>query len=419
MRTRPFWRGASPWLLLFSLTTRPAAALTLEDVRARALAASPELESGASEIRAREAHARQAGLLPNPELRTDVENVGGSGDRESFEETETTLRLSQRIELGGKRGKRRRVAELGQTLAGWDLEATKLAVVANATKAFAHALAAEARLRLADELAATARRSADAVATRIRAGGAPPAEGARARVASAQSEITRQRAARAVASTRRQLAATWGDTDVGARLEGRPEHLPPLPALPDLEARLDATPDLARWTTEVDERTSTMALEEAGRIPDVTVGAGGRHFSDNDDTAFVFELSVPLPVFDRNQGAIAEAAHRLEKARADRDAAARRARTTLASAWSELAAAHDQAKSLRDGVVPAAARALDDVRAAYGQGALSFDDVLDAQRTLFELRIEYVDALETVHVQTAEVERLIGGPIRPQEGGDR
>jgi outer membrane protein, heavy metal efflux system len=410
MRTRSFVRGPSPWLLLF-LTIQPARALTLDDARARALAASPELESGASEVRAREAHARQAGLPPNPELRTDLENVGGSGDRESFEETETTVRLSQRIELGGKRGKRRRVAELGQTIAGWDLEATKLAVVANATKAFAHALAAEARLRLADDLAATARRSADAVATRIRAGGAPPAEAARARVASAQSDIARGRAARQVASTRRQLAATWGDADVTARLEGRLDHLTPLPALPDLEARLDATPELARWTTELDERTSTMALEEAGRIPDVTVGAGGRHFGDNDDTAFVFELSVPLPVFDRNQGAIAEAAHRLEKARADRDAAARSARTTLASAWAELAAAHDQATALRDAVVPAATRALEDVRSAYGQGALSFDDVLDAQRTLFELRVQYVDALESVQVQTAEVERLIGGPI--------
>jgi len=411
MSFRPFPRGASPWLLLFSLTTHPAGALTLDDVRTRALAASPELVSGESEIRAREAHARQAGLPPNPELRTDLENVGGTGDRESFEETETTVRLSQRIELGGKRGKRRRVAELGQALAGWDLEATKLAVVANATKAFAHALAAEARLRLADDLAATARRSAEAVATRIKAGGAPPAEAARARVASAQSDITRQRAARAVVSTRRQLAATWGDMDVTARLEGRLDQMSPLPTLPDLEARLDATPELARWTTELDERTSTMALEEAGRIPDVTVGAGPRYFSDNDDTAFVFELSVPLPVFDRNQGAIAEAAHRLEKARADRDAAARNARTTLASAWADLAAAHDQATSLRDAVVPAATRALDVVRAAYGQGALSFDDVLDAQRTLFELRVQYVDALEAVQVQTAEVERLTGGPI--------
>jgi len=407
----PSLRGASPWLLLFSLTTQPAGALTLDDVRARALAASPELASGASEVRAREAHAKQAGLPPNPELRTDLENVGGTGDRESFEETETTVRLSQRIELGGKRGKRRRVAELDQTLAGWDLEAAKLTVIAAATKAFAHALAAEARLRLADDLAATARRSADAVATRIKAGGAPPAEAARARVASAQTDITRQRAVRAVASTRRQLAATWGDVETTERLAGRLDVLSPLPTLPDLEARLDANPELGRWTTELDERTSALALEQAGRIPDVTVGAGGRHFGDNDDTAFVFELSVPLPVFDRNQGAIAEAAHRLEKARADRDAAGRTARTTLAGAWAELAAANDQATSLRDAVVPAAARALDDVRAAYGQGALSFDDVLDAQRTLFELRVEYVDALETVHVQAAEVERLTGGPI--------
>src|SRR5262245_55603092 len=98
----------------------PFAALTLADAHALVLARSPELASVASEVRARESHALQEGLLPNPELRTDLENVGGSGDREEFEETETTVRLSQRIELGGKRGKRRRVAELGHELATWD-----------------------------------------------------------------------------------------------------------------------------------------------------------------------------------------------------------------------------------------------------------------------------------------------------------
>jgi len=120
---------------------------------------------------------------------------------------------------------------------------------------------------------------------------------------------------------------------------------------------------------------------------------------------------VPLPVFDRNQGAVAEARHRLEKAHAEREAAVLAARGAVASAYAELAAAHEEAARLRDDVIPEARRAFDGARAAYRQGAFRVVDVLDAQRTLFDLRTDYVAALETFHVQAAEIARLTGAPV--------
>jgi cobalt-zinc-cadmium efflux system outer membrane protein len=422
MDMRLLLRGASLWLVLLHLPSIDAQStthhdvagrqLTLADARALALARSPELASVDSEVRARQAHAVQAGLLPNPELRTDVENVGGSGDRQGFEETETTVRLSQRIELGGKRGQRRRVAELGRALATWDVEARRLAVLAGVTQAFVRTLAAQERLRLAEELERLARRGIAAADVQVKAGGAPPVEAERARVAHARSDVARRRAERELDAARRRLAATWGGTDATfGRLEGDLERLGALPPLDALVARLDDSPDLARWTTELEERSTALALEEAGRIPDVTVGAGGRHFSDNGDTALVFELSVPLPVFDRNQGAVAEAVHRLAKARADRDVAGLGLRTALVSAYAELAASREQAVRLRDDVIPAARRSLDATADGYRKGAARFGDVLDAQRTLFELRGDYLAALETFHLQAADVERLTASPL--------
>src|SRR6185436_9199814 len=128
-------------------------------------------------------------------------------------------------------------------------------------------------------------------------------------------------------------------------------------------------PDVVRWGTDLEERRAAVAMEEAGRVPDVTVGAAGRHFSDNGDNALVFDLSVPLPIFDRNQGAIAEARHRLDKARAEREAAAASIRAAIAATRAELAAVHEQAVRLRDDVIPEAQRAFEGARAAYRQGA--------------------------------------------------
>lgn len=418
MHPQRFPRAIGSWVLTTSLLASPALAdspgersepLTLAKAFALVLAKSPELTASAAEVSAREARALQAGLVPNPQLRTEVENVAGSGTREGFEETETTVGLSQLLELAGKRGKRRRVAELGTDLAGFDHEARKRAALSATTKAFVRALAAQERVKLAAELEELARRGVDAMRTQVAAGASPGVEVSRARVTLGRSEVARHRAERELEAAGTALAATWGEDRLGARVvEGDlslPGLLPPLSAIQDDAA---AGPDIARWGSELEERRAVVALEEAARIPDVTVGAAGRHFSDNGDNALVFDLAVPLPVFNRNQGGIAEAHHRLVKARAERESAAASVRAAVAAAYAELAAAHEQATRLRDDVIPEARRAFDGARAAYRQGAFRTSDVLDAQRTLFELRTDYVAALETFHVQAAEVARLTG-----------
>ena len=421
MYAQLFPRALGSWVLTTSLLVSPAFGepLTLGQALALVLTKSPELAAFAAEVRAREAHALQAGLLPNPQMRAEVENVGGSGDRQGFEETETTVGLSQLLELAGKRGKRRRVAELEADLAGFDYETKKLAVLSAATKAFVRALAARERVRLAAELGEVATRGVDATSAQVAAGAAPSVELSRARVTRGRSEVALHRAERELAAAEVALAATWGDDRLGARdLEG--DLTPPrsLPPLGTIEAGALDGPDLVRWGTELEERRAAVALEETARVPDVTVGAAGRHFSDNGDNALVFDLSVPLPVFNRNQGGIAEAHHRLEKARAEREAAAAAVRAAVAAAYGELAAAHEQATRLREDVIPEAQGAFDGARAAYRQGAFRMVDVLDAQRTLFDLRADYVAALETFHVQAAELERLTGGSLsepRPTE----
>src|SRR5689334_6854758 len=78
--------------------TEPVGAVTLPDAIAAAFRGNPDLRVFSAEIRAREAATIQAGLRPNPALRAEIENVGGSGQRRAFQDTETTLLLSQLVE---------------------------------------------------------------------------------------------------------------------------------------------------------------------------------------------------------------------------------------------------------------------------------------------------------------------------------
>jgi cobalt-zinc-cadmium efflux system outer membrane protein len=98
----------------------------LRQALALALLQNPELRAFAWDVRAAEARTLQAGLRPNPELGLEVENIAGTGVLQGGQSAETTLRLNQVIELGGKRARRLQVAAVERDLAAWDYEATLL-----------------------------------------------------------------------------------------------------------------------------------------------------------------------------------------------------------------------------------------------------------------------------------------------------
>jgi cobalt-zinc-cadmium efflux system outer membrane protein len=132
--------------------------------------------------------------------------------------------------------------------------------------------------------------------------------------------------------------------------------------------------------------------------------------------ALVLSFSIPLPVVNRHQGAILEAQHRLAKAGEEGRAADVRVRTALATAYATLTAAFAEATTLRDAIVPGARRVLEATSEGYRQGKFSLLDVLDAQRTLFEARGQYIEALATYHKAVAEAERLLGGELATVTG---
>ena len=89
---------------------------------------SPRIQSLEAEIRARQAEAYQATLPPNPSFEFEAENFGGTGETNGFSGAELTTGLSQEIQLGGKRRKRTRVAQLEADSLQAELSRVKLSL---------------------------------------------------------------------------------------------------------------------------------------------------------------------------------------------------------------------------------------------------------------------------------------------------
>lgn len=387
----------------------PAGTLTLRQALSLSLMKNPLLAAFSWEMRAREAARLQASFLPNPDLDVEMENLEGTSGMKGTDAMETTIQLSQLVELGGKRAKRERVAALERDLAGWDYETRRLDIFTGATIAFINVLSSQEHLALAEEMAHLAEQVHITVSERVRAGKVSPLEETKAEVALSSSRIKAQRAKRSLTAAKSRLAAYWGGKSPRfEKVEGELDKLSPLPPFSQLADMASGNPDIARWAVEMESRRAALKLSKAGRIPDLTVSGGYRRINETDDNAFLVGVSIPLTIFNRNQGEIAEATHRLTKAEEERRAVEIEAQTALSEAYQRLSTAYNEAKALENKVLPGAQRAFDAASEGYRLGKFNFLDVLDAQRTLFEAKEQYIGSLEAYHTAVAEVERLIG-----------
>jgi len=229
--------------------------------------------------------------------------------------------------------------------------------------------------------------------------------GARAEAGLAEARIALTRAQAEAATARATLASLLGG-DTGFTLipadfalARAAEHAHDDPS--------DSTPDLARLTAARDRANAAVRVDRSLAWQNPTLSFGYRQFSaDDNEGALVAGVSIPLGVFDRNQGSVSRA--RAEQRRAEFDLEAGRRSLMREFAALERAIATDAAaiSATEDEVIPQAERALALAQDGYNRGAFSYLDVLEAQRALSDARQSRVDALRTYHNNEATLDRL-------------
>ncbi|ODU25153.1 MAG: hypothetical protein ABS95_01005 [Verrucomicrobia bacterium SCN 57-15] len=390
----------------------PTGALTLRQALALALAKNPELAAFSWDVRAGEARLLQAGLRPNPVVTFEPQDITGSGDYSGGGRSEITLQLGQLIELGGKRAARMRAAALERDLAGWDYETKRIAVFSQTAQDFLDVLREQQRLALAEETIRLAQQVVDTVTARVKAAATHAEEATKAEVALASVQIERDQIERALVAARQRLAANWSSAQPRfERAEGNLDSIAPIPALEQLSQKLAQNPELARWTTEISQREAALQLEKTKAKPDITVGGGYRRKEESGDDVAVLGVSIPLPLFNRNQGKIKEAEYRLARSQEEQRASEVRVTTALNQAYQALAAAQSEISALKQKVLPGAQSVFETVSEHYREARYSYLEVLDAQRTLFSARSQLLRSLTDYHRAVLAIERLIGEPL--------
>ncbi|MDE2441772.1 MAG: TolC family protein [Betaproteobacteria bacterium] len=376
--------------------------LTLELALDQALSRSPAIAAAIKEVQAAEGATRQAGVWRNPELSATVEDTRP-------ESRTTTITMDFPIELGGKRSARISAAEFATGVAAAELNHVRSNVRSHVIGAFFGVLIAQERTRLADSSVGIATRVADAVAKRVTAGKVSPVEETRARVDLAQAQLESVEAGSELQTARFALAAQLGDgAPAFETVQGDVTKPPIRPGFAELVSQLEASPTIAMGLLEVERRKALADVEKSKATPDFTLSLGNKRDASIGRNQAVIGFSVPLPLFDRNQGAILEASRRADKAHDELQVVRLQLLGELQDASNRLAVANTSLHALQSTVLPSAQQAYDAASKGFDAGKFGFLEVIDAQRSLLQARARYLNTLAAAYQAAATIDRITG-----------
>lgn len=380
--------------------------LTLGAAIQRSLADQPSLRAESFTVDALEHQAALDGLAPAPTIGADLENFGGTGDLSGIHSAETTLRLGQVVELGGKRE-----ARLARGLAEVERQQNvrylrQLDVAAETTRRYITLTRTQQQLALAERQLTLTRETEGAVRYRVDRGVAPEADQALAQIASVRADVALARAQSEFAGAQSALAAQWGEFEPGAiEATGDLLKLPDEPEFDALEARLANTPESTAFRLEANRIAADRAIAVAAARPDLSLSAGVRRLESLDDQGLLFSIAMPLGTRQRSSLAVARADSEQLALEARQQAAIIEVRQRLYARVQELRNARSEFQALSDRMLPAAEKALALTRAGYDNARYSVLQLTQAQAVLLQLQQERLTVAARYHQLLADIER--------------
>ena len=360
--------------------------VALPEALRQGLESSPRVSQAKAKADAAEARAHQAGVSPNPELSLEVENFAGSGAFQGLRSTEATLALSQRIELGGKRGARVEVARAERDFAFLSYKSALADLERDIRYAHANLRAAEDRAALARDNVAAAQELLRIAKVLVEVGREPPLRELRAEAQLAEAKAEQARTFGELLVARQLLATLIGssDTELSATVmsEDTPSALPP-----DTD-----TLDVQLAIAERAAARARVRLARADAVPDITGSAGVRRFGEGRETAFVAGISIPLPVRNRNRGNIDAAQSDSLAAESGLVLARLDANRARYEAQMLLGAAAVRVEALAGPGIAQAEEALRLARLGYNAGKFSLLELLDTRNALTQAKLNLIEA---------------------------
>jgi outer membrane protein, heavy metal efflux system len=399
--------------------------VTLEKVQNIARQMNPTLRQADAEIRAAKARQQQAGLYPNPTVGyTGDEIRGGSvgGGKEGFF-------VQQSIVTAGKLGLSRKMFGTEAKIAIIEADEQRMRVENSVKMAFLRVLAAQEMLDARRDLAKILQDAAETQRRLVNTGQADETEALDAEVEAARMRMAARMQENALREEWTALSAVIGQPDMPvATVSGDLEHgWPELNEEEAIAAISKQSPAVQIAAAAATHAESRLARARREPFPDLQVRGGVEYNNELLDTVpfakgweGLAEISVQIPLFNRNQGDVAAARADIDRAEQEKTRIALTLRHRAAAAVDQYANARLMATEFRDEILPRAKKSYGLMSEKYGLMLASYPRVLESQKKLYELQIEYIAALEGLWTNGITLQGFLltdglEAPARPTE----
>lgn len=412
------WLVCAAFAGLSTMADAQQTSYTWEQLRDRFLLTNPDLQAQAQSIQSARANEITASLRPNPTFQNDT--------------TSATIGFYQEFEVGGKRRARMYSAQLATSISQTDSANLRRTLLFNLRQAYITALLANSDLEFARQNLADYQKVIDLNRLMLQQGETSRANFLKIELQTLQFQTDVDEARLQAKTAKAALRALVGPANLPQEFElvGELHAIPVNQTLAELQQQALANrPDLKSAETARDKALADFRLARANRWPDPTLGASYLHTGNEIGGPNWFEpfypkgptsnamgmavASVPIPIFNRNQGELART--KSEQIRADflLESARNQVIQDVETAYAAFESSRERVRLYEQTYLSAAKESLDIQEFSMSKGASSTLDFLDAERTYRATQLAYREQLANYLTNLAALETAVGIPLAP------
>lgn len=381
--------------------------LNLDQAVYRALTLSLTLRSACDEARINRYQLQQSKLSPNPVASYEVENFAGNNNWKGWSNREERYFCSQQLETAGKRDYRSQATMYQYYAAVVGYDVSKLVVLNRLHRAFINVVANQELLKLALDQASIAEEVLDIATKKADSGKVSFIEQNKAEVAHCNAANAVDQARTELKNSKKRLSLLWASScpDFDNVLFPFYEIREPI-SFERCLSDLCNQPEIVQSLYHYLKAEKNWKLEKANRIPDVTFEVGYKANYEESNHGLMAGISIPIPLFDQNQGNVKSAYQDMLKTGDQGRQLWLILESKLSISHEDVVRAYEEARRIENRSLPSAEQAFKLAQRGYQEGKFEYLDVLDAQRTLFEVKERYIQALVNYHVRQADIDYL-------------
>lgn len=369
-----------------------------------ALATNPAVAEIQAEIESLRGKATQAGLPPNPTVGINADDIFEDGAAGRY-----GVYFGREVVRGNKLNRSRSVVCAEIEAAQQRLAVVQQRLLTDVRQRYYDLLVAKETVAMAEKLVKISQNAVDVSTKLLEAKEAPQTSVLQSEVELQNAKVVQRQAENRRLAARRKLAGLLGESDLSLEnVDGNPREIL---AMEDFEQSYDqlvnSSPEVAALFAEVEQKRRQLNRAIVEPIPNVTWQTTIQYDTVSDNVIGGFQIGMPIPTLNRNQGAIHQARHQIVAAERRAEKKALDLRQRLASAYESYLDAKLQVDAYDSEIIPKAKQTLDLVTKGYQEGEIDFLQLLTAQRTYSQINLTYLQQLQQVWRQNVEIKGML------------